>query len=175
MNAIRGLIAMSKDEDKVVRVEQHTTSDGRKFQIARKSRPGRRCQTPESTGEKLGCPYCEGIDEVISYKVRSGQKGERTVKSWICPKIGKMPLNMSRKFQDYIESIIIRSKYGQNEKGRSDLRASLRYPNSERRMDGVYQEASASTSRNAVEKWEEQSTAYQTRMVLHHKIGINHD
>lgn len=99
----------SNSNEGVVRVEAYTTSDGKEFSIARKPRPGRQCQTPQKTGERLGCPYCSEIHDVISYTVNKDRKGERQYKSWECPVAGKMPLNRSKKFQEYIAGITIRS------------------------------------------------------------------
>jgi hypothetical protein len=93
----------------VVRVEKHKTSDGKEFSIARKPRPGRQCQTPQKTGKKLECPYCSEIHDEISYVINKGLKSERIVKSWECPIAGKVPLNRSKKFQEYIAGITIRS------------------------------------------------------------------
>jgi hypothetical protein len=47
--------------------------------------------------------------------MREGEEGERKVRTWECPKAGRMSLNLGVKFQQYIDSIIIR----RGEKARS--------------------------------------------------------
>jgi len=91
-----------------VRVEKCRTREGEEFTIRRRARPGRRCQKPRETGEELSCPFCGIAHPVLYYAIREGQEGERKIKSWECPKAGKMSLNVGKRFQEYIDSIIIR-------------------------------------------------------------------
>jgi hypothetical protein len=99
---------MTKVKDsEPLRVETHRTREGKEFTIERRARPGRRSQRPRETGEKLSCPFCGSTHPVLCYTMREGEEGERKIRSWECPKAGKMSLNVSSKFQDYIGTILM--------------------------------------------------------------------
>ena len=94
--------------DSPARVERYKTSEGKEFVIARRPHRGRKYQEPQLTGDKLSCPYCSQEHDVVYYLVAKGRKGEKKVRTWICPKVGKHPLNQGRQWDEYIESIVVR-------------------------------------------------------------------
>jgi len=89
------------------RVERFKTSEGKEFVITRRPRRGRKYQEPQLTGDRLNCPYCSQEHDVVYYLVAKGKKGEKKVRTWICPKVGKSPLNQGRQWDEYIGSIIV--------------------------------------------------------------------
>jgi hypothetical protein len=98
----------TKYRDPPARVEKYKTSEGKVFVIARRPRRGRKYQEPQPTGDKVDCPYCSQEHDVVYYLVTKGRRGEKKVRTWICPMVGKLPLNQGRKWDEYIESIIVR-------------------------------------------------------------------
>lgn len=96
--------------DLPARVERFKTSEGKEFVITRRPRRGRKYQEPQLTGDKLSCPYCSQEHDVVYYVVAKGKKADKKVRAWICPKVGKLPLNQGRQWDDYIESIILRNR-----------------------------------------------------------------
>ena len=99
------------------RIERYKTSEGKEFVIARRPRRGRKYQEPQLTGDKLSCPYCSQEHDVVYYLVAKGKKGEKKVRTWICPRVGKLPLNQGRQWDEYIGGIIV--------KDRSEVEASV--------------------------------------------------
>jgi len=93
--------------DPPARVERYKTSEGKEFVIARRPRRGRKYQEPQLTGDKLSCPYCSQEHDIVYYIVVKGRKGEKKVRTWICPKVGKLPLNQGRQWDEYIGSIMV--------------------------------------------------------------------
>jgi len=91
----------------VVRVDVGHTKQGKKFSVVRRSKPGRRCQKPRETGERLLCPFCGNPHPVLYFAIREGEEGERKVRTWECPKAGRMSLNLGAGFQQYVEGLII--------------------------------------------------------------------
>jgi len=92
------------------RVERYRTSEGKEFVITRRPHRGRKYQEPQPTGDKVSCPYCSQEHDVVYYLVAKGKKAEKKVRAWICPKVGKLPLNQGRQWDDYVESIIVRNR-----------------------------------------------------------------
>jgi len=76
--------------------------------IVRRPRRGRKYQKPLPTGDILSCPFCSGEHEVLAYSVSKGKSGERKVRTWACPKVGRLSLNQGKQWDEYIESIIVR-------------------------------------------------------------------
>jgi hypothetical protein len=95
--------------DPPARVERYKTSDGKEFVITRRPHRGRKYQEPQATGDKVSCPYCSQEHEVVYYVVTKGKKTKKKVRAWMCPKVGKLPLNQGRQWDDYVESIIVRN------------------------------------------------------------------
>lgn len=104
------MFMLDEQERSLVRVEKYRTRAGEEFTIGRRARSGRRCQRPKETGERLECPFCGDVHPVLYYIMQAGKASERKVRTWECPRTGRMSLNINPRFQDYISTITVHTE-----------------------------------------------------------------